>query len=161
MLRIASSDNGQTPSRSGSASAISPHAESGAAGNSVGGRSRAPEAARPQGGRATAFGRTPTEAPSLNPATARGLVICAENVRESIADGIATGELRAIGDVLRDQFFYLTRCGFDALQPRAGRYSRTELEAALSSLRDFSAPYQGAADQPDPLFRRTVRGDVA
>lgn len=96
MLRIASSDNGQTPSRSGSASAISPHAESGAAGNSVGGRSRAPEAARPQGGRATAFGRTPTEAPSLNPATARGLVICAENVRESIADGIATGELRAI-----------------------------------------------------------------
>lgn len=96
MLRIASSDNGQTPSRSGSASAISPHAESGAAGNSVGGRSRAPEAARPQGGRATAFGRTPTEAPSLNPATARGLVICAENVRESADDGIAAGELRAI-----------------------------------------------------------------
>ena len=72
-----------------------------------------------------------------------------------------TGELRAIGDVLRDQFFYLTRCGFDVLQPRAGRYSRAELEAALASLRDFSAPYQGAADQPEPLFRRTVRGDVA
>jgi hypothetical protein len=63
---------------------------------SVDGRSRAPEAARPQGGRATAVGRTSTEAPGLNPATAGGLVICAENVRESVDDGIATGELRAI-----------------------------------------------------------------
>jgi hypothetical protein len=96
MLRIASSDNGQTPSRSGSASAISPHADSGAAGNSVDGRSRAPEAARPQGGRATAFGRTSTELPAAGRPEAGGLVICAENVRESIADGIATGELRAI-----------------------------------------------------------------
>jgi uncharacterized protein (DUF934 family) len=26
------------------------------------------------------------------------------------------GELRAIGEVLRDQFFYLSRCGFDSLQ---------------------------------------------
>jgi hypothetical protein len=94
MLRIASSDNGQTPARSGSASAISPHAECGAAGNSVGGRSRAPEAARPQGGRATAFGRTSTELPAAGRPEAGGLVICvmcAENVRESIADGIATG----------------------------------------------------------------------
>ncbi|MFV1503258.1 hypothetical protein [Mycobacterium kansasii] len=68
----------------------------GSAGASVDGRSRAPEAARPQGGRATAVGRTSTEAPGLNPATAGGLVICAENVRESVDDGIATGELRAI-----------------------------------------------------------------
>jgi len=96
MLRIASSDNGQTPSRSGSASAISPHAESGAAGNSVDGRSRAPEAARPQGGRATAFGRTSTELPAAGRPEAGGLVICAENVRDPLLDGIATGELRAI-----------------------------------------------------------------
>jgi hypothetical protein len=41
-------------------------------------------------------GRTSTEAPGLNPATAGGLVICAENVRDSLADGMATGELRAI-----------------------------------------------------------------
>jgi len=68
----------------------------GSAGASVDGRSRAPEAARPQGGRATAVGRTSTWAPGLNPATAGGLVICAENVRESVDDGIATGELRAI-----------------------------------------------------------------
>lgn len=37
-----------------------------------------------------------TEAPGLNLAAAGGLVICAENVRDSVRDGIATGELRAI-----------------------------------------------------------------
>jgi len=81
----------------GSASDTShPPLEPGSPSASVDGRSRAPEAARPRGGRATAFGRTSTEAPSLNPATAGGLVICAKNVRESVDDGIATGELRAI-----------------------------------------------------------------
>ena len=41
-------------------------------------------------------GRTSTEAPGLNPAAAGGLVICAENVRESVDDAGAAGELRAI-----------------------------------------------------------------
>lgn len=68
----------------------------GSVGALVDGRSRAPEAARPQGGRAPAVGCTSTEAPGLNPAAAGGLVICAENVRERADDGIATGELRAI-----------------------------------------------------------------
>ncbi|OKH76817.1 hypothetical protein EB72_22860 [Mycobacterium sp. SWH-M1] len=36
------------------------------------------------------------EASGLNPAAAGGLVICAENVRESVDDGGAKGELRAI-----------------------------------------------------------------
>jgi hypothetical protein len=62
----------------------------------VDGRSRAPEAARPQGRRAAAVGRTSTEAPDVDPAAAGGLVICAENVRDSLADSVATGELRAI-----------------------------------------------------------------
>lgn len=67
------------------------------------------------------------------------------------------GELRAIGEVLRDQFFYLARCGFDALQPPAGKYGTAQLEAALASLKDFSEPYQGAADRAEPLFRRHPR----
>ncbi len=72
-----------------------------------------------------------------------------------------TRELRAIGDVLRDQFFYYARCGFDALQPPAGKYTPEQLQAALASLRDFSEPYQGAVDRPEPLFRRGVRGVAA
>ncbi|MDO7909424.1 DUF934 domain-containing protein [Pseudomonas monteilii] len=61
-----------------------------------------------------------------------------------------TGELRAIGDVLRDQLFYMARCGFDAFAIRADK----DPEAALEGLKDFSVTYQAAADDPRPLFRR-------
>ena len=97
MPSIASSGTGPTPSTQGSTSA-SPHPSyrKGAAGASVDGRSRAPEAARPQGARATVVGRTSTEAPGLTPAVDGGLVICAENVRGPLVGGTATGDLRAI-----------------------------------------------------------------
>ena len=60
------------------------------------------------------------------------------------------GELRAIGDVGRDQLFYLKRCGFDsfALAPHRDPH------AALASLGDFSTRYQASVDDPLPLFRR-------
>ena len=67
------------------------------------------------------------------------------------------GELRAIGEVLRDQFNYMTRCGFDALQPRTGRYSDAQLEVALASIADFTQPYQHSVKDPLPLFRRVNR----
>ncbi|MBA1193306.1 MAG: hypothetical protein K0S77_793 [Pseudomonas sp.] len=60
------------------------------------------------------------------------------------------GELRAIGDVLRDQLFYMARCGFDAFAIRADK----DPEAALEGLKDFSVTYQAATDEPLPLFRR-------
>lgn len=66
------------------------------------------------------------------------------------------GELRAIGDVLRDQLFYLQRVGFDAFAVRADK----DIEAAINSLSDFSVRYQASADEPQPLFRREVRGEV-
>lgn len=72
-----------------------------------------------------------------------------------------SGELRAFGDVLRDQFNYLTRCGFDALQPRADRYTDAQLDAALASLADFSKPYQASVADPQPLFRRVPRAGSA
>lgn len=61
-----------------------------------------------------------------------------------------TGELRAIGDVLQDQLFYMKRVGFDAFQLRADK----SIDAALKSLNDFSDAYQASTDQPLPLFRR-------
>jgi len=60
------------------------------------------------------------------------------------------GELRAIGDVLRDQLFYLHRCGFDAFAIRADK----DPYEALEGLKDFSVTYQAATDEPLPLFRR-------
>ncbi|SLD66812.1 Uncharacterised protein [Mycobacteroides abscessus subsp. abscessus] len=97
MPGIAPSGTVSTPSLDGSISAAEhPLLGHGSAGASVDGRSRAPEAARPQGARATVVGRTSTDAPGLTPAADGGLVICAENVRASVDDGIAGGELRAI-----------------------------------------------------------------
>ena len=60
------------------------------------------------------------------------------------------GELRAIGDVLRDQLYYLRQCGFDAFAVRVDRSA----EDALGGLDDFSDNYQSTAARPVPLFRR-------
>ncbi len=64
------------------------------------------------------------------------------------------GELRAMGDVLRDQLFYLKRVGFDAFAVREDEDAR----AALSGFADFSLSYQASADTDLPLFRRVQRG---
>ncbi len=63
------------------------------------------------------------------------------------------GELRAIGDVLRDQLFYMQRVGFDAFVPRADK----DINEALKGLSDFSLTYQASSDETQPLFRRVVR----
>lgn len=68
-----------------------------------------------------------------------------------------SGELRAIGDVLRDQLFYMQRVGFDAFAPRADR----SIEDALKGLFDFSEKYQTSWDEKSPLFRRAHRTGVA
>ncbi|MFZ1642565.1 MAG: DUF934 domain-containing protein [Candidatus Contendobacter sp.] len=60
------------------------------------------------------------------------------------------GELRAVGDVLRDQLLFMARSGFDAFELRADR----GLEDALEAFGEFSESYQPAADQPQPLYRR-------
>ncbi len=65
-----------------------------------------------------------------------------------------TGELRAIGDVLRDQMFYMQRVGFNAFATRQDR----NIHDALKSLSDFSEAYQSAWDQKLPLYRRAERG---
>ncbi len=64
-----------------------------------------------------------------------------------------TGELRAIGDVLRDQLFSMHRVGFDAYATRPDR----SIDDALKGLTDFSETYQASIDQPLPLFRRAER----
>jgi uncharacterized protein (DUF934 family) len=60
------------------------------------------------------------------------------------------GEIRAIGDVLQDQLYFMKRCGFDAYALREDK----DFAAAIQSLDDFSESYQAAADQALPLFRR-------
>jgi len=63
------------------------------------------------------------------------------------------GELRAIGDVLRDQLFQMHRTGFDAFATRQDR----SIDDALKGLTDFSEVYQASVDEKAPLFRRHER----
>lgn len=63
------------------------------------------------------------------------------------------GELRAIGDVIRDVLFQLSSCGFNAFALRRGEDPRE----ALAGFSDFSESYQAAVDPPLPLFRRRSR----
>lgn len=83
----------------------------------------------------------------------RGMSI-AFNLRRRLA---YTGELRAIGDVLRDQLFSMQRVGFDAYAPRPDR----NIDDALKGLFVFSEVYQASVDQKQPLFRRAQREVVA
>jgi len=60
------------------------------------------------------------------------------------------GEIRAIGDVLRDQMFYMARCGFDSFEIRHDQ----DPDVCLTAFNDFQTGYQSAIDEPNPLFRR-------
>ena len=60
------------------------------------------------------------------------------------------GELRAIGDIIRDHLFFLSSCGFNAFALRAAEDPRE----ALSAFGDFSETYQSSVERPLPLFRR-------
>jgi len=60
------------------------------------------------------------------------------------------GELRAIGDVLRDQLFYLRHRGFDAFARRADKHTYE----APQSPKDISVTYQAATYETAPLCRR-------
>jgi uncharacterized protein (DUF934 family) len=60
------------------------------------------------------------------------------------------GELRAFGDIWRDQLFFLASCGFNAFALREGEDPR----AALAAFGEFSETYQASVRQRLPLFRR-------
>jgi uncharacterized protein (DUF934 family) len=60
------------------------------------------------------------------------------------------GELRAVGDVTRDQLLYMARCGFDAFVLKAGKDPHDALEA----FDEQDVRYQPAVDQSLPLWRQ-------
>jgi uncharacterized protein (DUF934 family) len=70
-------------------------------------------------------------------------------LRERLGFG---GELRAVGDVLREQAYAMVRCGFDAFEPADGSSPEDWAHAA----RRFRNVYQRAADGREPAF--VVRG---
>jgi len=62
------------------------------------------------------------------------------------------GEIRATGDVLRDQFLFMVRAGFNAFEAK----KPADAEAFAQALGAFSIRYQPAAGEP-PTFRAKLR----
>ncbi|KAB7741620.1 DUF934 domain-containing protein [Parvibaculum sedimenti] len=58
------------------------------------------------------------------------------------------GEVRAVGAVLRDQFYFLVRCGFDALEVR----DEITPEIFAESIGTFTHPYQPSTDGAEPVM---------
>jgi uncharacterized protein (DUF934 family) len=61
-----------------------------------------------------------------------------------------TGEVRARGDVLRDQAFYMRRVGFDAFETT----DESHLPGILAGFNDFRDVYQPSTDIALPAWRR-------
>jgi uncharacterized protein (DUF934 family) len=62
------------------------------------------------------------------------------------------GELRAVGNVLRDQFLFMQRCGFDAFEVA----NETAVVDWRKAMAEFTVFYQAANDGRTPA--RTLRG---
>ena len=62
------------------------------------------------------------------------------------------GELRATGQILRDQFLFQLRSGFDAFEVT----KETDVAAFTDSVRRYSVFYQPGADRNPPAFRRRL-----
>ena len=67
------------------------------------------------------------------------------------------GTLRATGDVLRDQFHFLVRAGFDSFDVKKPADARVFAEV----LARYSVYYQPGADGRVPALRRRVQGGDA
>lgn len=60
------------------------------------------------------------------------------------------GEIRAVGDVFKDQLYFMQRCGFSSFELPAGR----DPVDAMKALKSFSVVYSPAADGASPAYRR-------
>jgi uncharacterized protein (DUF934 family) len=65
-----------------------------------------------------------------------------------------TGQIRAVGDVLREQALHMVRCGIDAFAPADGSDPETWAAAA----RRYRHVYQRAADHRIPAFVERSEG---
>lgn len=58
------------------------------------------------------------------------------------------GEIRAVGDVLRDQWLYMSRCGVDAFEVHPG----TRIEEFRAAMSEQTVFYQRSADRHASIF---------
>jgi uncharacterized protein (DUF934 family) len=63
------------------------------------------------------------------------------------------GTLRATGDVLRDQFHFLVRAGFDSFEVK----KEADAQVFADVVARYSVYYQGGADGREPALQRRLR----
>lgn len=62
-----------------------------------------------------------------------------------------TGEIRARGDILRDQLLFMVRCGINVFEFEGG-----DIAGADRALKEFTFAYQPAADGLAPVWRQRL-----
>lgn len=60
------------------------------------------------------------------------------------------GEIRAVGEVLQDQVFYMQRCGFNSFELRDDQ----DIPTVIAAFDEMTVTYQPAADEALPIWRR-------
>lgn len=60
------------------------------------------------------------------------------------------GEIRAQGDILHDQLFYMAQCGINSFEMA----NPNRIIDAMLAFDDFSESYQTTVLKPEPLYRR-------
>ena len=63
------------------------------------------------------------------------------------------GDLRAVGDVLRDQLSLMRQCGFSSFAVKQGK----DPFDALKGIKGLSVTYSSSVNNPSPLFKRVRR----
>ncbi|WP_055464729.1 DUF934 domain-containing protein [Marinomonas fungiae] len=63
------------------------------------------------------------------------------------------GDLRALGDVMRDQLSLMRQCGFTSLAIKPGK----DPFDALKGIKGLSVTYSASVCNPSPLFKRVRR----
>lgn len=66
-----------------------------------------------------------------------------------------TGEIRARGDILRDQLLFMARCGINAFEFTG------DVGGANEALKEFTFAYQPAADGREPVWRKRLNRAAA
>ncbi len=71
------------------------------------------------------------------------------------------GELRAVGEVLRDQLTFMLRCGFDSFSVDTKRQAESILDAVAEFAHWYQPALDGAATIPALRRRAVDRGEAA
>ena len=76
------------------------------------------------------------------------------NARHGSHNPRSRSEIRATGDVLQDQLFFMLRCGFDAFELREDK----NVDSAIKAFGDYTVAYQPGSDDMRAAYKARLKG---